>query len=212
MSAARSEILGRVRAANVAAGAKVSEIPRAYNRESEHSPGSSAVLERMRVRLRDYGAVVLDATPATVARVIAVGLDDVAAPVVVARGVPADWFPDAVFDEDLSAEELDRCGAVLTGCAEACAETGTIALDGVAGQGRRAISLMPDRHVCVVRADQVVMTVPELLTRLDPSRPLTLISGPSATSDIELQRVEGVHGPRTLIVVLVADSGGEDFD
>jgi L-lactate dehydrogenase complex protein LldG len=112
----------------------------------------------------------------------------------------------AVEDDGLSSRELDGLDGALTTCAAGCAETGTIALDGRPGQGRRALSLVPDLHVCVVRAEAIVETVPELIAALEPSasegRPIVLVSGPSATSDIELQRVEGVHGPRRLVVIV----------
>ena len=113
---------------------------------------------------------------------------------------------ELVEDDSLSPQQLDELDGALTTCAAACAVTGTIALDGGPGQGRRALTLLPDLHVCVVREDQIVETVPELVRRLERAasegRPLVLVSGPSATSDIELQRVEGVHGPRRLVVIV----------
>lgn len=201
---AREEVLTRIRDANGAAGAPApAPVPRDYDRTGTHPPGAPELVELLRERLVDYRAIVLDAAPDDVPGVIGVGLDGVTGPVVLPPGLPADWCPGGVTDHGFSAIELDAHDAVITGCAVACATTGTIALDGSPDQGRRAITLVPDVHVCVVRAEQVVETVPEMLTALDPRRPITFISGPSATSDIELQRVEGVHGPRTLIVVLV---------
>lgn len=129
--------------------------------------------------------------------------------VLVPPGLPPYWMaaadPTRIHDRAVSTPyELDAVDSVVTGCALAIAETGTIVLDGSPDQGRRRITLIPDHHICVVRVPgQVVDSVPQALPLLDPTRPLTWISGPSATSDIELDRVEGVHGPRTLEVVLL---------
>lgn len=199
---ARDVVLARIRAA-LDGPAEVPEVPRGYRREGEHRPGATELLDLLTGRLVDYRASVHRCPMPAVPEVIA-GVLPRAARLIVPSGLPDRWAPARAVTDDGSydATALDSFDAVLTGCAAAAAETGTIALDGSAGQGRRAISLVPDRHVCVVRAEAVVQTVPELLARLDPRRPITLVSGPSATSDIELQRVEGVHGPRTLIVII----------
>jgi L-lactate dehydrogenase complex protein LldG len=118
----------------------------------------------------------------------------------------ADVLTDGPSDEDqLSIAQLDAVDGVITSCAVAIAETGTLILDGSPDQGRRVLTLIPDYHLCVVLADQIVADVPQALARLEATRPLTMISGPSATSDIELNRVEGVHGPRTLEVIIVGE-------
>jgi L-lactate dehydrogenase complex protein LldG len=207
MTTARDEILGRVRRA-LADGPPVPEVPRNYRHEGEHRPGAPELIDLFAHRLVDYKASVYRAGVDEIRTALPEALRatlPAGGSIVVPPGLPQGWAPEGsiVDDGTMSPGDLDRMDAVLTACAAACAETGTIALDASPDQGRRAITLVPDRHVCVVRADQVVQTVPELLARLDPLRPLTFISGPSATSDIELQRVEGVHGPRTLVVLLV---------
>jgi L-lactate dehydrogenase complex protein LldG len=205
---AREEVLGRIRAANAAAGhPPPPQVPRDYHRTGSHPAGAPELLALFRDRLVDYKATVLDAPADGVAEAVRTALTGVTGDVVVPPGLPQGWWPDGVAaarrtDDGLSPADLDAAAAVLTGCAAACAVTGTIALDGSPDQGRRAVTLVPDVHVCVVRAEQVVETVPELVAALEPTRPITFVSGPSATSDIELERVEGVHGPRTLIVVL----------
>ena len=209
MSTAREEVLARLRTARDA-GAKpggVPAVPRDYRHVGALAPGSAEVLDRLAETVADYRAVVHRvASPDEVATVLATVLDG-ASSVVVPPGLPAwgDAVPGRrVDDPPLSVAELDGVDAVVTGVAVAIADTGTIVLAATsADQGRRAITLVPDHHVCVVTADAVVCSVPEGVARLDPDGPLTFVSGPSATSDIELDRVEGVHGPRRLDVVLV---------
>ncbi|WP_182900145.1 LUD domain-containing protein [Microbispora sp. H10830] len=200
----RDLILARVRRA--LAGVPDVEITRGY-RGPSRTPGEISLFEE---RVRDYRAVVHLVDEAGMAERVALSLAGRGARrVVVPAGFPARWLAaadvEAVADDPpLSAADLDAVDGVLTTCAVAIAETGTIVLDAGPGQGRRALTLVPDHHLCVVRADQVVAGVPDAVARLAPARPLTWISGPSATSDIELNRVEGVHGPRTLEVLIVA--------
>ncbi|QEV16740.1 LutC/YkgG family protein [Streptomyces alboniger] len=212
----RDRILGRVRRAlaDVADDDTPYEqaVGRAYLREhGERTAGQTVDL--LAENLADYRALVHrcadEELPELLARLLA---ERGSRTVLVPPGLPPHWLAAAaatrVPDRATStARDLDRVDSVLTGCAVAVAETGTLVLDGSPDQGRRRITLVPDHHICVVRVPgQVVPSVPGALGRLDPERPLTWISGPSATSDIELDRVEGVHGPRTLEVVLV--SGG----
>ena len=204
---ARAEVLARVGGA-LGAGAAVPEVPRAYRGAGARA--TDGVVDLFCERVAEYRA--------TVARVVAGDLLGAVAALCRERGarriaVPADG-PDAVEGVEvvvdhppLSPRALDALDGVLTGCALAIAETGTIVLDGGERSGRRALTLVPDWHVCVVEAGAVVAGVPDAVAALAPAaadgRPITLVSGPSATSDIELDRVEGVHGPRHLDVLVV---------
>lgn len=205
---ARNEVLARIRA-GIADALPPMPVERTYRRAGEYAPGALQLLDLFEDRLKDYGAKVRrspsERLPEAIRTVLAALLPERAA-VVVPRGLPRQWVElGAVDDDDLGPTVLDTFAAVVTACAGAAAETGTIALDGSPGQGRRVLTLIPDMHLCVVYASQVCGTVPELLFGLEPTRPLTLISGPSATSDIELHRVEGVHGPRRLVVLIATD-------
>ncbi len=181
------------------------EVPRRYRLRGDASAGD--LLDLLAGRLADYRAVVRRTTADGLAATVGEALADRGTRrVVVPPGLHLPALPagvQAVTDSAFTARELDGFDGAITAAAVAIAETGTIVLDGSPDQGRRAITLVPDYHLCIVRADQVVALVPEAIARLPPDRPLTWISGPSATSDIELERVEGVHGPRTLDVVLV---------
>jgi L-lactate dehydrogenase complex protein LldG len=181
-------------------------VPRTYRISGDLD--TALLLDLLAERLRDYGCTVRRTAPGQLMTAVGEALGQRGARrIVVPAGLDLTGLPAGtaiVADDGLSPAALDAVDGVITGAAVAIAETGTIVLDGSPGQGRRAVSLVPDYHLCIVRAEQVVALVPEALARLDPGRPLTWISGPSATSDIELERVQGVHGPRTLEVILVA--------
>lgn len=200
---ARDEILARVRDAlrDVPAGEPLE--PPAY--EPPPPPSGDAVA-RFAERVSDYRATVRDAD-ALAATILAVCGEQGAHRLGVPVGLLEGWCPDGlelVEDDGLGADALDALDGALTGCALAIAETGTIVLDGGERSGRRALTLVPDLHLCLVQRTQIVATVPEAIRALEGARgPFTFVSGPSATSDIELDRVEGVHGPRRLEVLLV---------
>jgi L-lactate dehydrogenase complex protein LldG len=211
---AREEILARIRAA-VGAGTTGSSADQAadggYAYRTSSSIGAVGLLELLAERLSDYRAIVQRAEPDQLGEAVAAALTRRGAKrVAIPPGLDLPGLPDdveVVAGDGLAPDALDALDGVVTEAAIAIAETGTIVLDGSPGQGTRAVTLVPDYHLCIVRAEQVVHLVPEAVTALAPHarRPLTWISGPSATSDIELNRVEGVHGPRTLEVVIVAD-------
>ena len=213
---ARAEILSRIRRALTDVPPNETEIE-AIRRDYLHVHGERSeveIIELLAENLADYRAHVhrstADELPVIIAGLVA---DRGSTSVVIPAELPITWLtalepsavtlvPDA---PDLTARKLDDVSSVISACALAIAETGTIVLDGGPGQGRRMVTLIPDHHICVIRVpEQVVASVPQAMTRLDPTRPQTWISGPSATSDIELDRVEGVHGPRTLDVILVS--------
>ncbi|MER7609039.1 lactate utilization protein C [Nocardioides sp. NPDC127503] len=201
MTDARTEILAKVREALAGSTIDLGEpsVPR------DLAPvATPEVVDLFAERVADYRAVVERCGAEDLEDRIAAALP--AGQVVVPPGLSV-RVPDAIVDDGtLTAAELDRIAAVVTEARVGIAETGTIVLDHAPDQGRRAISLVPDTHICVVREDQVVPDVPDAIGILDPARPQTWISGPSATSDIELDRVEGVHGPRTLHVLVVASN------
>jgi L-lactate dehydrogenase complex protein LldG len=202
-NAARDEVLGRIRGA--LAGTDVSEVtvPRGY-RSRPALLERAGLLGRFVERVEDYRAHVTRCAADDVVRTVASVLP-AGARVVLPPDLP--WDVPGVVDDGFTASDLDGYDAVVTAASVAIAETGTVVLTHGPGEGRRALSLVPDLHVCVVRTDQVVADVPDAVRLLAappyPGRAQTWVSGPSATSDIELDRVEGVHGPRTLHVVLV---------
>ncbi|QTI69217.1 LutC/YkgG family protein [Gordonia polyisoprenivorans] len=206
---AREDILSRVRAAisDVDDASRASGIDWDYGQAVP--TGDLDTVGRFAERVADYRAVVERVGEYDLAQRISAALAEVDGPVLadpalrLRLGIEGNWIDD----ETLSPTQLDRVGAVVTTAAVGIANTGTIVLDHGVGQGRRALSLVPDVHLCLVDAAQIVSDVPEAVARLiadgTAARPQTWISGPSATSDIELDRVEGVHGPRTLHVVIV---------
>jgi L-lactate dehydrogenase complex protein LldG len=216
----REEVLARIATAHRVApppDLRYEDIAREYRTTSDAS--AEALTELLIDRLVDYRALVRQCRVDDLGATIADALEERGANKVVApAGLDPSWMANLSADvrtdepssgDRLSVSVLDAVDGVITSCAVAIAETGTLILDGSPGQGRRVLTLIPDYHLCVVFTDQIVPDVPQALARLTATRPLTMISGPSATSDIELNRVEGVHGPRTLEVIIVRNEGSE---
>jgi L-lactate dehydrogenase complex protein LldG len=205
MTNARDDILDRIRTA-LTDRPDPPPTPRNY-----YGVGQAAIADPaglLAERIADYRAYVERCTPAQLVTTIKTRLEQRSRRrVVIPIGLDATWIQavdDPIYDEPpLSVADLDHADGVLTSIRLAIATTGTLVLDHGPGQGRRALTLVPDYHLAVVSTEQIVSDVPDAIARLDPTRPQTWISGPSATSDIELERVEGVHGPRTLDVIIV---------
>ena len=212
MSAAKAEILGRIRAAlGARTDARVEDyraIPRRYLQAG--TLAAAARLDLFLSRIRQYDGGVFRCDAASIHETITRALSDRGRRrIVVPAGFPREWLPDGftfLADDNLSDDDLDRSEGALTASTVAIARTGTIVLRHSPREGRRALTLVPDYHLCVVEADQIVETVPEAMRRLHALNPslVTTISGPSATADIEMTRIKGVHGPRTLDVIVVA--------
>lgn len=214
---ARSEILARIRSANRASTSDAGNLSaeEAWRKISRNYRDVGLLTETGRIelfteRLREYGAGVYSSQPAQIAETIAEILRKRnKQTMLLSSGVDRDWLPQDsvrfVADNELSYAEMEACDGVLTGCTVAIAVTGTLALCHESVRGRRALTLLPDYHLCIVAAPSIVETVPEGMRALEPHRtqPITLISGPSATADIEMTRIQGVHGPRVLDVVIV---------
>jgi len=218
MSEAKQHILKRIR--SQLAGSTVpkigyTKIPRTYRRKSEKS--REALVNLFIERVDEYKATVKRADEPNIRQVIAESCQQGNAKnIVIPQGLPELWLPEKINAQvdskvnRLTKKEIDELDAAITSCAVAVAQTGTIGLNANEGQGRRILTLVPDLHICVVKESQIVELLPEAITQLqedveEGQRPITLISGPSATSDIELSRVEGVHGPRKLTVIVLND-------
>lgn len=203
---AKQDILNRIRSAQKQAGlADHVDVPREYQRKG--TLNDDELRETLVDRLEDYKAEVHVTEESDLKKTLDTIVNDRnCADIRYAPGMNADLFdglPARPDDEDADPRELDDADAVVTESLVSSAQTGTIVLQSDSRCGRRALTLVPDRHICIVRRDEIVYGIPEVISRMDPEKPATWISGPSATSDIELSRVEGVHGPRDLIVIIV---------
>lgn len=203
----RDRVLARIRKANAQASRSESSILRSYDRASTQSVHDTLAL--FEERLRDYDAGVFPVRRKEIAQkaaelLVAANRRRIAVP----AGLPSQWLAEGIEwipDHDLSFDALNGVDGVMTAATVGVAVSGSIALQHGPAEGRRILTLLPDYHLCIIEAAQIVETLPEAFARLDPARPVTFFSGPSATADIEMTRIKGVHGPRFLDVLLVQD-------